>query len=276
MRLFLWPEPHSLARKEAIMTDDQNLGETTVAEAPASSDPTPESQEPVTDQSQTQKPESPESDTGKNEVGEVPKDNAAWAAMRAENKRLKDAVSSVDPAYLESLRGATSPQTYTPQPVPQVTGDADYTQVTQSVNYANSQAARANQELSRLRNQMELQQDREAERAYPQLKTDKVFQQIVSEKKLTARVLGHDRTTLEIADEVDRLFNKRDEQVVAQTAETTKKQMLERQVISSEPRGTTSGGESSTKSEERRMKVRKGDMDAQTEVAKDLIANLEF
>jgi hypothetical protein len=196
--------------------------------------------------------------------------------MRTENKRLKEVVDSVDPQYLESLRSVTQPQSYTPPQVPQVNGDADYNQVTQSVNWANQQAANANTQLAQMRRQMELQQDREAERAYPELKQNREFQQIVAEKKLAARVLGHDRTTLEIADEVHRLLSRRDEQVAAKATQETKEQIAQRQAISSEPRGQTSGGQSSVRNEEQRMKVRRGDSQATQEMAKGLIADLEF
>ncbi len=254
---------------------DQIKGEDK-AEAPAQDAPPSESQEPVVDQPQTQKQESPETETGKNEVGEAPKDNAAWAKMRTENKRLKEALDSTDPKYLESLRGAVGPQEYPQQTVPQVTQDADYTEVTRGVNFANAQAVQARRETAQLRNQLELQQDREAERAYPELKTDKVFQQIVAEKKLAARVLGHDRTTIEIAEEVSRLLGKREEQVVAKTAEETKEQILQRDVISKEPKGQTTSGRSPTDKEELKRRVHKGDAEAETEVAKDIIADLEF
>lgn len=253
---------------------DQQTGEEMVA-ATTQEVPPSESQEQVVDQPQVQ-PQSPESETGTNEESEVPKDNAAWAAMRTENKRLKEAVSTIDPTYLESLRSATGYQPQMPQQVPQVTGDAEYGQVTSGVNWAASQAARANQQVQKLQQQLELQQDREAERAFPELKSDKVFQQIVAEKKLAARVLGHDRTTYEIADEVRSLLGRREEQVVAKTAQETTKQILQRQVISSEPRGQTTSGQSSQSSEDLRMRVRRGDSGAQTEVAKGIIADLEF
>lgn len=256
--------------------NDQQPGENEVAEAPAQDVPASESTEQVADQPQPQVQQSPEPETGKNEVGETPKDNAAWAAMRAENKRLKEALDTVDPAYLERLRGAVTPQEYIAPQVPQVSEDADYSQVTRQVNWTQDQAIRANQQVAKLQQQIELQQDREAERAYPELKTDKVFQQIVAEKKLAARVLGHDRTTLEIADEVARLLNRRDEQVAVKTAEKTKAQILERQAISSEPRGQTSGGRSAATDEDTRMRVRRGDQQAVNEVAKNLIADLEF
>lgn len=245
---------------------------------------TSESLDQEVDQLQDQTQVSPESETGTNEESEVPKENAAWAAQRVKNKqlaeeneRLKQVVSSVDPTYLESLRNATGPQQqYTPQQIPQVSGDAEYGQVTQGVNWAASQAAVANQKINKLQQQLELQQDREAERAFPELKTDKVFQQIVAEKKLAARVLGHDRTTFDIADEVRTLLGRREEQVVAKATQETKQRELQRQVISSEPKGQSSGGRSAVTDDDLRMRVRRGDSQAQTEVAKSIIADLEF
>lgn len=253
---------------------DQNTG-AEVVEATTQDIPQSESQDQVVDQLQDQT-HNPESETGTNEVGEVPKDNAAWAAMRTENKRLKEAVSNIDPAYLESLHSATGFQPTQPQQVPQVSGDAEYGQVTQGVNWAASQAARANQQVANLQRQLELQQDREAERNFPELKTDKVFQQIVAEKKLAARVLGHDRTTYEIADEVRTLLGRREEQVVAKATQDIKEQILQRQVISSEPRGKTTGGQSGQASDDLRMRVRRGDTNAQIEVAKGILGDLEF
>jgi hypothetical protein len=261
---------------------DPNTGEET-AEVPATDIPQSESQEQTVDQPEVQKQENPETDTGTNEVSDIPKENAAWAAQRVankklaeENERLKKAVSTVDPAYLETLRSAVSPLDSTPPQVPQVQGDAEYGQVTQNLNWAAQQAALSRQEVNKLRQQMELQQDREAERAFPELKSDKVFQQIVSEKKLAARMLGYDRTTYEIAQEVQDLLGKREEQVVAKATENATKQVLQRQAISSEPRGTTSGGRSTVTNDELRTKVRQGDSQAQTEVAKNIIADLEF
>jgi len=257
------------------MNTDINEGEQT-AEAPASDSPQSESLDTSVDQQTTQQQESAETTDTNNEIDEVPKDNAAWAKMRTENKRLKEVVDTIDPSYLESLRGATAPQPVTtPYTTPVLPEDAEYNQVTQNVNWANQQVANTNRQVARLQ-QLELQQDREAERAYPELKTDKVFQQIVAEKKLAARVLGHDRTTMEIADEVSRLLGRREEQISAKVAQQTKNQILQRQVISSEPKGQTTGGQSGQGSEDLRLRVRRGDSGAATEVAKNLIADLEF
>jgi len=255
---------------------DAKLGEEEKVEAPTEDNPEPESAKEEADQPQPEEQESPEAETGKNAEGDKPKDNAAWAAMRKENKRLKEELEGIDPEYLERLRGATSPQEFQSQESPDLTEDADYSEVTKRVNWAQDQATRARQENAQLRAQLELQQDRQAEESYPELKTDKQFQQIVAEKKLAARVLGHGRTTTEIAREVKNLLSRRDEQVAAQTAESTKQQMNERQAATAEARGQTSGGVSTSTNEELRQRVRKGDMEAQNEVAKGLIADLEI
>lgn len=254
----------------------QDTGDNITAEAAATDDPSSESNERPVDQQEVSK-QGPETETGKNdEEGEVPKDNAAWAQMRLENKRLKETIADVDPEYFEKLRGATQPQVYQGQQTPQVSADDDYSKVTQNLNWTSNQASQAVREVRNLQAQLELQQDREAERAYPEMKTNKVFQQIVAEKKLAARVLGHQKTTLEIADEVNRLFKQRDEEVTAKTTQQVKETILERHAISSEPRGQTTGGRSGVSNEELRMRVRKGDSAAQEEVAKGLIADLEF
>lgn len=255
---------------------DQPTGDGQTAEAPATDAPVSESQEEVVDQQPTQTQESPETDTGKNEVeDQPPKENAAWAAMRAENKRLKEAVG-VDPAYLNKLRSATSNEPVFAQRANPVNPDSDYEQVTNSLNWTQQQAVHANNEIANLKNQLEKQQDREAEDAYPELKTDPVFQQIVAEKKLAARVLGHDITTREIAGQVKKLLSRRESQVVAQTEAQTQQRMVAKQAAMAEPKGTTTGGSSTASSEELRQRVRKGDMSAATEVAKGLISDLEF
>lgn len=258
------------------MTDDQTGEVSNTAEVPAQEVPASESPEEAVDQQQPAETVNPESETGTNEVDDKPpKDNAAWAAMRAENKRLKEAIN-VDPEYIEKLRGAVGPQEVVPQRYEPVTGDTDYTVVTDRLNWTQQQALRANEQIARLQNQLELQQDRAAEEAFPELKTDKAFQQIVAEKKLAARVLGKDVTTTEIAREVSKLLSRREEQVVAQTAANTKQQIIEKQAATAEAKGQTSGGISSQDDESLRNRVRKGDMEAQTQVAKGLIADLEF
>ena len=251
------------------------MGVQETAEAPAQDVPASTSAEEVVDQQQPTEQESTETETGKNEV-DIPKDNAAWAKMRVENARLKEVINQVDPEYLEKLQTALRPQEYPNQPVQQLPEDADYSQVTQELNQLKLQAARSQQENARMRNLIELQQDKQAEEAFPDLKTDKVFQQQVAEKKLVARVLGQEKTTLEIAREVDNLLRKRDEQTAVKVVQATKQQMVEAQAAMAEPQSTTSNGRSAVEDETLRHGMRKGDMNATTEVAKGLIADLEF
>jgi hypothetical protein len=256
--------------------DDQNMGEVSQAAVdPATDAPTSGSVNEVVDQQPTEA-QSTEAETVTNEVGDIPKDNAAWAAMRTENKRLKEVLEDVDPEYLNKLRGATTPQEPMYQQFTPVSDDADYSEVTNRLNFTQQQAIRANEQLARMQQQMELQQDRMAEDAYPELKTDKVFQQIVAEKKLAARVLGHDKTTMEIAREVSKLLSRREEQVAVQTAQATKQEMLDKQAATAEAKGQSSAARYALDDESLRNRVRKGDSDAQTQVAKRLIADLEF
>jgi len=266
-----------MAKKKA----DEPTGVEEKVEAPTADSPESESPEekPEADQPQEEpkEQESPESETGKNEEGEeAPKDNVAWAKMRKENKRLKKALESVDPEYLAKLKEATIPQSYkTPEPsyLPE---DADYTQVTGTLNATQQEMMRLRQEVAEQRRQLELAQDKQAEEAYPSLKTDKVFQQMVAEKKLAARVLGQERTTLEIAREVNNLLSRREEQVAAKSAQEKEQEIAEKRQAIAEAKGVTSGGKSAVKDEKLRERVRKGDMEATTEVAKKLIANLDI
>jgi hypothetical protein len=258
------------------MQDEPKTGDEQKAEVPAEDVPSSESPEEAVDQPQPEEQENPETDTGKNEGSDVPKDNAAWAKMRTENKRLKQTLDEVDPEYLERLRGATTSHSYPAQNVPDVTEETDYSQLTQSLNWTQRQAAQANQKLAELQNRLEEQQDREAEDAYPRLKTDKSFQQIVAEKKLAARVLGHNRTTKEIASEVERLLGQREQQAAVQSAEETEQRLAQKQAAIADARGTTSGGKTTVEDESLRVRVRKGDQEAASEVAKGLIADLEF
>jgi hypothetical protein len=185
-------------------------------------------------------------------------------------------MSQVDPEYLDRLQTALKPVEYAPQPIQQIPDDADYSQVTQEVNQTKQELARLRKENADNRNFIELQQDQVAEAAYPQLKTDKFFEQKVSEKKLIARVLGIPKTTLQIAKEVDAEIRKRDDQLTVQVAQSTRQQMIESQAAIAEPKSTSSGGRSAATDEGLKNRVRKGDVSATTELAKGLIADLEF
>lgn len=255
------------------MIDEQTGEVSQAAVEPATEVPDSESPEEVVDQQQPDE-QSTETETV-NEV-DVPKDNAAWAALRVENKRLKEVVAEVDPEYLNMLRGAVRPQEYNQPEFNPVSDDTDYSEVTNRLNWTQQQAVQANQQISRLQNQLETQQDRMAEEAYPELKTDKEFQQIVAEKKLAARVLGRDVTTMEIARDVKKLLSRRDEQISVQAAQDARREVAEKQVATAEARGQSSAGKPMEDDESLRMRVRKGDSDAQTQVAKGLIADLEF
>lgn len=257
------------------MTDAQT-GENQVAAAPAQDDPASQSQEPVADQPQAQEAVGAETETVKNEVSEIPKDNAAWAAMRTENKRLKHALDEVDPTYLQNLRSMTGPQQVVAPQVSQLGEDADYSRVTQTVNLTQQQLAQLQAQNQRLQNQLELQQDRIAEEAFPELRADKVFQQLVAEKKLVARVTGRDVTTLDLAREVKKQLERREQQVVVQTQQATKQQILDKQAAVADAKGQTTGGQSTISKEELRTRVRRGDSSAEFETSKNLIADLEF
>ncbi len=82
-------------------------------------------------QQDTVETDTTDQETSTDETNEetVPKDNAAWAAMRAENKRLKESArsSEVDEAYLKELEGITGRQEYQPQYRPEQLEEMDET-----------------------------------------------------------------------------------------------------------------------------------------------------
>ena len=243
----------------------------------------PMSEEPQTESEETQEAvqELVETETTEeiNDSPKAPKDNAAWAAMRVENKKLKKALeqSGVDAEYLERLEQATTTQpSYSQQPQ-QVTEDDELPIVTGAINQTQQRVFQTHRELVNLRNQIRESEDREAEMLYPDLKTDKVFQQLVSEKRLASEVLGKHRRTAEICAEVSKILSRRDDQVKAQTRQETEQQLLEKQRATAEVRSTSTEGQSSSNDEELRRRVRKGDQEAATEVVKKkLLVGMDF
>lgn len=252
----------------------QELEQTNQEVAPASEDQTQESGQT---QDQDQNPENVDSQQNiTNEVDdESPKDNAAWAAMRVENKRLKEALTEtgVDPDYLDQINQANS--TFeTPYVGPQVTPDTDMDTVLSAVNQSHQAAQKAISEANRIRREME---DREAEREFPELRSDPVFQQMVAEKRLVSEVMGRKRPTLAIAREVAAVLRRREEQVGAQAQQQAKQQFAERQVAQAQPATTTSSGRSSVNDESLRQRIRKGDQGALAQRLKETqLSELDF
>ena len=250
--------------------------EQTVQDNPMSEEPQTEPEEV---QEEVQEPVETETTEETNDSPKTPKDNAAWAAMRVENKKLKKALeqSGVDAEYLERLEQATSNQPAYSQQPQQVTEDDELPRVTGAINQTQQQVFQTHKELINLKNQIRESEDREAEMLYPDLKTDKVFQQLVSEKRLASEVFGKHRRTAEICAEVNKLLSRRDDQVKAQTRQETEKQMLEKQRVTAETHSISSDGHSSATDEELRTRVRKGDQEAVTElVKKKLLGGMDF
>lgn len=260
--------------------ENEDVVEQTTQDSPESEAP---EQDPGQDQAQEQQPSEAETDADQSETNEVedtPKDNAAWAKMRVENKQLKQALeqSGVDAEYLDQLRQASQPVSadYS-QATTQVDDSAEYGQVTQAVNTAQSLSAQAMAEIRELKNQLENQQDMAARQKYPDLFKNPEFEAIVAEKKLVARMLGKNRTTTEIADEASRLFSKSIEKAQAQATEQAEVRQTQKTQAVAQPQTTTSAGTGTGDSkDELRMRVRRGDRDAQEAVAKNLIADLDF
>jgi hypothetical protein len=255
--------------------------ENTVAEQTAQDKPMSEEPQIESDQTQeeVQEPVETETTVEPNDSPEVPKDNAAWAAMRVENKKLKQALeqSGADAEYLDRLKQATSLQPYVSRQPQQVTENDELPKVTGAINTTQQQVFQTHQELINLKNQIRESEDREAEMLYPDLKTDKAFNQLVSEKRLASEVLGKHRRTAEICAEVSKLLSRRDDQVKAQTRQDTEKQLLEKQRATAEIKSTSSDGRSTADDEEQRMKIRRGDMEAtQDMVKKKLMTGMDF
>lgn len=262
--------------------DTDNTGvQEVVEQTTQETTPVSEVVEQEIDQSQTQQPQHTESETVDQSNGEAepPKDNAAWAAMRVENKRLKEALheTGVDAEYLQQLQGVLRPQATAQPQYRQISNDADIDTVTQTINNTQQTAYATRQEIAQLRYELREREDREAETAYPELKSDPLFQQIVAEKKLAAEITGRKRPTVEIAREVKNLLSRREEQVTAQAQEQTKAQMLAKQQATMEAKSSASNGQSSYDDESLKLRARRGDRAAQEQLVKDkLLVGLDF
>lgn len=242
-------------------------------------------QEPGQVQELEQQPSESETDVNQNEVEQPPKDNAAWAAMRAENKRLKTVLeqSGVDAQYLETLRSATRPQV--PQydfSTPVLTPDDDMDKFTSTINATHTETQQLRNELYSVRNELREREDREAEIAFPQLKSDADFQALVAEKKLAYEMLRRmnpglpRKTTSDFATEANRLLGKRVQQATIQAEQQAEQRLIQKQQAIIEPQSSSTQGESSIKNDELRRKVRLGDQSAEVDMAKKLIADLDF
>jgi hypothetical protein len=232
-----------------------------------------EQQEPV--QAQDAQPEPVEEETTASSedtnTDTQPKDNAEWAKRRIENKRLKEAVnrSEVDQTYLDKLLGVTSPDVYSNQSQQvKFTEDTDLDTVNKTVNYALAEAASAKAEANRNRRETE---DMIAEQAYPELKSDPLFQQLVAEKRLSSEVLGHRRRTIDICREVDTLLSQRDQRAAAQAEVKTQQRMVNKQTATAEVNTSSSQGRSTFNQNELRQRIHRGDRDALSESIKNTI-----
>jgi hypothetical protein len=242
-------------------------------------------QEPGQVQEPEQQPSESETEVKPNEVDEPPKDNKAWAAMRAENKKLKTALeqSGVDAQYLETLRSATRrqvPQYDFSQPV--LTSEDDMDKFTSTINATHTETQQLRSELHSMRNEIAEREDREAEMAFPHLKSDADFQALVAEKKLAYEMLRRmnpglpRKSTSDLAAEADRLLGRKIQQVSAVADQKAEQRLAQKQMATVEPQGTTTGGTSSAAVDEVRRRVRSGDRSAEEDMAKSLIADLDF
>lgn len=263
------------------MSDTQKGEEVVEETTQANPEPEPTQEEVATPQAKEKPAESETAEeTQSNEEVEdsTPKDNKAWAAMRVENKKLKEQLeeTGVDAEYLEQLKNVTRGQDVK-GPNPQaITEDTEYGTAIQGINEARQLAYQTRQELAQLKRERLEAEDREAENAYPGLKSDQLFQQMVAEKRLASEVMGRHRPTIEIAREVDKILSRRGQQVQAQATEEAERRQAEKQTATAQPQTSTSQGNSGYDSDSVRKGVRKGDRTAQTEMAKGIIADLDF
>jgi len=231
----------------------------------------PQSEPEVQETEQTE-PESAQAD--ETLTTEAPEKNAAWAAMRAENKRLKEALdaSGVDAQYLEDLKSVTqsSPE-YQPT---QVSPDDDYDRVTGAVNQTSQVAASAYREVNNLKNTIREMEDKQAEIMYPELVSDPIFQQRVAERRYVLSVMGKSKSTSEIAREVKQEVEFYRGTASAQTQKQVLQRQQEKQQATAQPSTQTSGGRSTLTSDEVRYGVRKGSEAAGIKLAESITGDL--
>jgi hypothetical protein len=205
----------------------------------------------------------------------APKDNKAWAAMRAELKRLKEAEahSNVDADYLRELETLTGREQYQPPRIdPQQYEEMDETQ--RQILEAREEARRARLEVNNFRRESE---DRLAEERFPELKTDPLFKQLVAEKRLVSEVMQKGKTTLQIATEVSNLLGKQRQQSELVAEESVRQQQAQKAVATSEGATAPSGGRSTFNDEETRQRIARGDQQFTTEHLKNkYLEGLDF
>jgi hypothetical protein len=194
--------------------------------------------------------------------------------MRAENKRLKEALDSsgVDAQYLEELRSVTqtSPE-YQPK---DVTPDDDYDQVTGAVNQTSRVAATAYREVNNLKNTIREMEDRQAALEYPELNTDPMFQQRVAERRYILEVMGKKKTTSDIAREVKKELDYYRSTASAQTQEQAQQRQQEKQQAIAQPSTQSTGGRSTLTNDELRLQVRRGSEAAGIKLAESITGDL--
>lgn len=205
---------------------------------------------------------------------QAPKDNAAWAKMRVENKRLKEQVSQVAPddGYLQELNqmAGAAPYQYQEQ---QITENTDISQVSQSLNQAQRIALEASQRVRQLEISLE---EQEMFNSYPHAREDKLFQQLVAEKKLVSRFMGKEKRYVDIAREVDGLI-RRDRDMAAEQARQSEKQIqVEKAAATTQTPSYTTAGNNSDDMEDLRSRSRRGDRGAMEERLKRKLGDISF
>lgn len=247
--------------------------ETEVLEQTSLEGATSENQEPEMELEQPSETETEASYEETNE-SEPPKDNAAWAAMRVENKRLKEQLSQqpqVDEEYLQEARNFANATGgyYQPQAFDE---SSDLEQVSRAINQANQVALEASSRTRQL--EIQLEEERMFNQ-FPHFKEDKLAQQLIAEKKLVSKTLGRERSYTEIAREVDKLIRRDREQVEAQVRESERQSTAQKMAATTQTPSYTSTGIGDDR-ESLRMRARRGDVKAQAELMKPHLEGIDF
>lgn len=251
--------------------NEEQMGAESV-EQTVQENPTPEieeTQQPV--ETETTAEDQEQSGFEETNDEQPPKENAAWAKMRAENKKLKEQVSQqpIDEGYLQDLNQFNSADPYHQDY--QFSEDTGLDEVTRAINEANKVAKESSSRVRHLELQLE---EQEMFTHFPHFKGDKLAQQLIAEKKLASSFTGRNRKYVDIAREVDSLLRKNREEVEAQTRETEQQRYAQKQAGIMQTQGTTSGN-AQTDLDDLRMRARRGDRHAQEEILKRKV-NLPF
>lgn len=224
----------------------------------------------------------PEDNPDEIEGEEESPSNAAFAKLRAENKRLKELAeqTQVDSEYLNSLKSVAkpweSPDYRMPQFNPGINDNTTYDQLNQQMAQLQQQAYQATQEAERTRMEME---ETMAKQKYPDLFADKEAEQIMAEKLITAKVTGQRKSVMQIAEETARIFQRRQEAMQVEANQQAKARVETKRTADVQTPGTATPPSHQAQENEDaiRNQIRRGNMEATESYLKDrVLKNMDF